>query len=119
MTAPIPLIMGTPQTMPSKPWHHSTESNTERGYGSRWRKLRASVMMRDKGLCQLCLASHRVTPANECDHIIPKHKGGTDDPANLQMLCSPCHADKTQKEAATAQGRRLKVQIGLDGWPVE
>lgn len=76
-------------------------------------------MQRDKGLCQLCLQSHRVTPATECDHIIPKHKGGTDDQANLQMLCSPCHADKTQKEAAEAQGRRLKVQIGLDGWPVE
>jgi 5-methylcytosine-specific restriction protein A len=102
-----------------KPWHHSTESNTARGYGSQWRKLRASVMRRDKGLCQLCLASHRVTLASECDHIIPKHKGGTDDPANLQMLCSPCHADKTQQEAAEAQGRQMKVQIGLDGWPVE
>jgi len=58
--------MGTPHTMPRKPWHHATEINTARGYGSQWRKLRASVMRRDKGLCQLCLASHRVTPASEC-----------------------------------------------------
>lgn len=105
--------------MARKPWHHAIESNTERGYGSAWRRLRALVVNRDRGLCQCCLAAHRVTVADECDHIVPKHKGGTDDLSNLQMLCRLCHADKTAREAAEAQGRRLKVQIGTDGWPVE
>jgi 5-methylcytosine-specific restriction protein A len=102
-----------------KPWHHSTESNTARGYGSQWRKLRASVMKRDKGLCQPCFKAGRVTLATECDHITPKHKGGTNDDCNLQSICGPCHTDKTARESAEAQGRRIKVQIGLDGWPVE
>jgi 5-methylcytosine-specific restriction protein A len=110
--------MGTPHTMPRKPWHHATESNTARGYGSQWRKLRASVMRRDKCLCQPCLKAGSVTPARECDHITPKSKGGTDDMANLQAICSQCHSDKTQQEAAEAQGRQMKVQIGLDGWPI-
>jgi 5-methylcytosine-specific restriction protein A len=66
--------MGTPHTMPRKPWHHATENNTARGYGSAWRKLRASVMRRDKGLCQLCLASHRVTLASECNDIDKLHE---------------------------------------------
>lgn len=103
--------------MTRKPWHHHIESNTARGYGTAWRKLRAQVLQRDKGICQACLASHRVTVASDCDHIIPKAKGGTDDFGNLQMLCGPCHAEKTQREAAEAQGRKLKVQTGLDGWP--
>lgn len=105
--------------MARKPWHHETESNTARGYGTAWRKLRALALQRDKGLCQACLAAHRVTIATECDHITPKHKGGTDDLGNLQMLCGPCHSEKTQREAAEARGHRLKVQIGLDGWPID
>ena len=102
-----------------KPWHHATESNTARGYGSAWRKLRDQVMRRDKGLCQPCLKAGSVTPARECDHITPKSKGGTDDMANLQAICSQCHAAKTEREAAQAQGRRTRVQIGPDGWPIE
>lgn len=104
--------------MTRKPWHHQVESNTARGYGTAWRKLRALAMQRDKGLCQLCLVAHRVTLATECDHITPKHKGGADDLANVQMVCTPCHAQKTQREAAEAQGHRPKVQTGIDGWPI-
>jgi 5-methylcytosine-specific restriction endonuclease McrA len=39
--------------------------------------------------------------------------------ANLQAICSQCHAAKTEREAAQAQGRRTRVQIGPDGWPIE
>jgi hypothetical protein len=37
-----------------KAWQHSTESNTARGYGAQWRKLRTLVMQRDAGICQPC-----------------------------------------------------------------
>jgi 5-methylcytosine-specific restriction protein A len=81
--------MGTPHTMPRKPWHHSTESNTARGYGSQWRKLRASVMKRDKGLCQLCLASHRVIPASECGDTDKLHKAAHGQGINGQIGAAP------------------------------
>ena len=96
MTAPIPLIMGTPHTMPRKPWHHTTESNTARGDNSQWRKLRASVMMRDDKLCQLCLASYRVTPASECNDI-----------------------DKLQELRRAADGQGIGDQAGNGAWPIE
>jgi 5-methylcytosine-specific restriction endonuclease McrA len=30
------------------------------------------------------------------DHIIPKCKGGTNDPSNIKLLCANCHEDKTK-----------------------
>lgn len=71
----------------------------ERGYGNDWVKLRAQVMLRDKGLCQRCLGLSRYTQATEVDHIVPKASGGTDAPGNLQALCRPCHASKTAQES--------------------
>ena len=100
-------------------WQHG-KSRHERGYGSRWVKLRATILARDCHLCQPCLASDKVTPATQVDHITPKAKGGTDDPDNLQAICAPCHDAKSRAEAAEAQGRTVKprVTFGPDGWPV-
>lgn len=36
----------------------------------------------------------------ECDHIVPLHRGGTNDSSNLQSLCKDCHAAKSASEAA-------------------
>jgi 5-methylcytosine-specific restriction protein A len=36
----------------------------------------------------------------EADHIVPLHRGGTNDPSNIQSLCHVCHAAKTASEAA-------------------
>lgn len=35
----------------------------------------------------------------ECDHIVNKAQGGTDDMDNLQSLCKPCHDKKSQQES--------------------
>ncbi len=47
--------------------------------------------------CQACGASP--SPTNEVilhvDHILPKSKGGTDDPLNLQALCADCNLSKS------------------------
>lgn len=90
----------------------SRESRHKRGYGTAWDKLRKQILIRDKHLCQACLP--RVTPANQVDHIIPKAKGGTDDPANLQAICKECHDEKTIRD----NGGKPKPTIGLDGWPI-
>lgn len=56
------------------------------------------------GPCQKCgLARERL----QCDHIVPRRKGGSDDPSNLQFLCANCHEDKTRAELREAhKGRK-------------
>ena len=56
-------------------------------------------MRRDKGLCQPCLKSNRVTPAAQVDHTTPVAEGGTNAESNLQAICKACHDIKTQAEA--------------------
>lgn len=99
-------------------WQGKRGTRHERGYGAAWDKLRQAIMSRDMHLCQPCKREDKATPAREVDHITPKAEGGTDDAANLQAICIPCHRAKTQAEGARAQGRRVRRQIGVDGWPV-
>ena len=99
-------------------WQGRPGSRHERGYGTTWDKLRKIIINRDGALCQPCQAQGMVTPMTAVDHIIPKHKGGTDASDNLQCICAPCHATKTEAEAAAMQGRSTRPTIGLDGWPV-
>jgi len=73
-------------------------TTTERGYGYAWRKIRDSVMLRDQGLCQVCLSNGRTRLAAEVDHITRKADGGTDDVENLQAICRECHRLKTAVE---------------------
>lgn len=86
--------------------HQKGKTASQRGYGSRWRKLRQAVMERDRWLCQACKRRGRVTPAAMVDHIVPKAEGGGDSPENLEALCRPCHQDKTQQEARRGRQRR-------------
>lgn len=92
------------------------ESRHTRGYGAAWDRLRKRILIRDKHLCQSCLANGRVTPAQAVDHIRAKAHGGTDDPDNLRAICDPCHKAKTAED----QGKTLRqrVSIGMDGWPL-
>lgn len=98
----------------TKPWDKGGKTRKEQGYGHAWDKLRLVILKRDKHLCQYCLAKGYPVPGNEVDHIVPKSKGGSDDPANLQVLCSPCHRDKTIRD----KGYRVRPRIGPDGWPI-
>nr|WP_240754574.1 HNH endonuclease signature motif containing protein [Lampropedia aestuarii] len=75
-------------------------SSTERGYGSAWRRLREQILRRDLYLCQVCKREGRLTEATEVDHITNKSEGGTDEPKNLQAICTCCHKSKTAMEAA-------------------
>lgn len=76
----------------------SGKTAAERGYGSKWKKLRDSIMRRDKHLCQECLRAGIVTPAKAVDHILNKARGGTDHPSNLEAICEHCHQEKTNRE---------------------
>jgi hypothetical protein len=47
------------------------------------------------GNCAICgLYRHSLDE----DHIIPRWKGGSDDPSNKQYICQNCHHDKTSKD---------------------
>src|SRR5690554_5404375 len=105
-------------------WHRT--SRHERGYGTRWDKLRLRILKRDGYLCQQCLRDGRVTPLavkpydHAVDHIKSKAQGGSDHPSNLQSLCSPCHDEKSQREAKEGQGSEYRERIEYDanGFPV-
>jgi len=74
-------------------WKH-TKNRHDRGYGSKWDKVRANILRRDGFLCQVC----KIKEAKQVDHITPKSKGGTDQYINLQSICVQCHDIKTLSE---------------------
>ena len=84
----------------SKPERGTAE---QRGYGSHWRKKRATVLERDRHLCRCESCKGQRLPASEVDHILPKKRGGSDDLSNLRAMNSGCHKLKTQKESAAAR----------------
>lgn len=90
---------------------HRTQAppdNYGKGRGGRpWRRLRAQILERDGHLCQCetCKATGALMLATEVDHILPKWKGGTDDPGNLRAINARCHAIKTQREAVESRRR--------------
>ncbi len=81
----------TPQRQPDE-----RPSSHQRGYGTRWRHVRALVLGRDHYLCQRC--GQPAGSSAHADHIVPKSDGGQDSMSNLQTLCHDCHNRKTKQE---------------------
>lgn len=71
---------------------------TTRTRGTTWQAIRAKVMKRDNYLCVECARQGRSYPGCEVDHIKPLMLGGKDHLSNLQLLCKPCHKEKTKGE---------------------
>ena len=78
-------------------WENRPNSRA-RGYGHVWRKLRERILARDP-VCVLCWRA----PSTQCDHIVPKSKGGTDSDANLRGICRRCHDSKSGLEGQAAR----------------
>lgn len=81
-------------------------SRHERGYGWAWEQAVKRIRARDCDLCQACLRrddGHVGTYA-AVDHRISKGEGGSDDDANLEVICAPCHTEKTAAEARRGRG---------------
>ena len=59
--------------------------------------LRYEILKRAGGRCELCGVSHDEVPL-DVDHIVPRAKGGDNDPSNLQVLCRTCNAQKRDRD---------------------
>lgn len=58
-------------------------------------KIRLDLFLDARGRCRSC--NSRIAPGQfwDVDHIIPVALGGSNDTANLQVLCRACHRQKT------------------------
>jgi hypothetical protein len=61
-----------------------SDAQTER---ERWLEIRSKILLRDHFRCQECGYYKHL----EVHHIVPKSKGGGDNPENLVTLCTRCH----------------------------
>lgn len=80
-------------------------------------KQRFRIFVRDGFRCQYC--SHKFSPQElTLDHIIPKSRGGSDEPENLVAACVPCNQqkdDNTPDEARMPlRASPSALRFGLD-----
>ena len=73
-------------------------SATQRGYDSAWRRTAAQLIANWRAVNGDWCPGYQVEahPATNLtvDHIVPKARGGTNDPENLRVLCRPCNSRK-------------------------
>lgn len=77
---------------------------TEMERGRAWMKKRHRIALAHGYLCAECGLIWR-SHIDQIDHRIPREQGGSNDEANLQPLCIPCHDAKTACEAAQRAGK--------------
>jgi len=86
-------------------------------------------MRMSKGLCERCFYLFgRVTPADECDHLIGRAQGGNHKLDNLWALCGSiydpgtCHYEKSNREKSPRFDINKPFFDRIDpktGWPFD
>ena len=66
--------------------------------------LRKAVLAERGRKCERCGRRGRL----EVDHVLPRSQGGTDDRANLMVLCVGCHAEKSSAENSARKASAAK-----------
>lgn len=61
------------------------------------KELRRKIMIRDNYTCQCCGKYMPDGVGLQIDHIVPISRGGKTVPSNLQVLCSKCNGNKSNK----------------------
>lgn len=81
---------------------------------------RKAVAERARGLCEYCFSPRKFSPQPfSVEHILPKSKGGSDEPENLAFACQGCNGYKSDKIMATdpLNGRKvLLYHPRRDAW---
>lgn len=86
-------------------WQGTTRTSTPE-----WRRLRLTILRRDRGRCYICRGV-----ATEVDHILSHVECvrlglDPDLPTNLAAICSTCHARKSSTEGNAEQARRRALR---------
>ena len=84
-------------------------------YKTRFWKKRRALLKKEQPLCQLCL---KKTPkvfkkGVECDHIIPFSNEKEFRSGKIQMLCKPCHTEKTALYDSISAYERKKTKFNF------
>lgn len=83
-----------------KPEQDHRKSAAARGYGARWRRIRAMFLARHP-ICSDRYGVHsregRVEPATDVHHKKAKRNGGRDSFDNLEAMCHSCHSRVTRE----------------------
>ncbi len=74
-------------------------ARTDLGKLPSYRTHRHRLYGEQEGICTGC-ETHFPFKVMEVDHILPRSKGGTDHPDNLQLLCSHCNRSKGDRTMA-------------------
>lgn len=72
------------------------------------KELRKAVMERDNYTCQMCGKYMPDEIGLHIDHIVPVSKGGKTELSNLQVLCSKCNGNKSNKVGNIKRKRRTE-----------
>lgn len=74
----------------------------------------AKIFLREQGRCYLCGRKLRVSvDAYEIEHPTALSLGGSDDDADLRVVCIKCHKPKTARDAGARAKRDRLVTKGL------
>ena len=77
-------------------------SPVKRGYISPY--MRNQVAQSQHWRCNIC--GKELDASFDLDHILPLSQGGSNEQSNLQAIChSPCHIEKTAREASRPRPR--------------
>lgn len=69
----------------------------------------AAIFLREQGRCYCCGRKLRIgVDKYQIEHPDPLSLGGSDDDADLRVICNDCHKPKTKKDAAE-KARRDRI----------
>jgi 5-methylcytosine-specific restriction endonuclease McrA len=87
-------------------------ARTGNRYSHAYRKARQAVLKRDGYRCRYCGA-----PATTVDHVVPRSRGGSDDPTNLVAACARCNRAKGAGRDPGAKGGGSSFEGGSFSTP--
>lgn len=80
------------------------------------KKRAAAIFLREQGRCYLCGLKLRAgVDAYQIEHPVALVLGGSDDDADLRVVCIPCHKPKTKADAGARAKRDRIVTAGWKG----